>query len=44
MPQEFPVSQHQIYFKEEEGSSHGQESQGGSEAESHAGVESTVVG
>lgn len=43
MPQEFPISQHQIYFTEKEDSTQGQKSQGGSKAESHSGVEDTAV-
>lgn len=44
MRQQFPVNQYQIYFKEEEGSHQGHNSQGGSEAEGHTGVEGAVVG
>lgn len=43
-PQEFPVSEHQIHFTEEEDGTQSQKSQGGSEAESYCGVEHSVVG
>lgn len=44
MSQQFPVSQQQIYFKQEECSSQGQNNQGCRKAESNLGVESAVVG
>lgn len=43
MPRQFPVSQHQIHPKEEESDNQEHNCQRGEDAESHAGVEGSLV-